>query len=249
MNGPFSSCDSEGGQPDGLSGPLPPSPAPPPPAAKRRRLRGKQPDVVNAFSQDCNGAVSSQAPHPAKRPRHGEREEISVSSSRCSEGGLDECSRLVGRAQALHDECSVDAVWEAASLRAAAGDAAYEAFATRIGIVTGSATDHVHPQCVAVGLGGSLQSAANGAAAAASSLPAPGVARECPPAPPADAGRVSEESAPDPPSHAARVVAAFCLPPEDEMMNGELHCPGEPCEHDDDEFNFGYDLGPSAYHS
>ena len=99
--------------------PVPEMPPELPPAPKRRRLRGKQADVAGAFLPEGE-ALGSLAPGPLKRRRLDE---------------TSEAARRIERAEALRDDCAVSAVWEAAVLRATAGDAAYEAFISSAGFV------------------------------------------------------------------------------------------------------------------
>ena len=114
------SCGS-GCSPAGPSSLLVPErPLEPLPAPKRRRLRGKQADVAGAFLPE--GEVpGSLAPGPLKRRRLEEAGAAAI---------------LIEKAEALRDDCSVSAVWEAAVLRSAAGEAAYEAFIASTGLVS-----------------------------------------------------------------------------------------------------------------
>ena len=126
----------------------------------------------------------------------------------------------------MHVECPVSADRKAAVIRSAAGDAADEVFTpivTTSDVVTADAAGDADGRGFSRGpLDGQADLQTQGDA---------------------------KKSARDLPEQAAHDVAAFGLPPEDEMMDGELHYSGAPGEVDEDAFDFGSDLGPSAYYS
>ena len=174
------------------------------------------------------------------------------------------CATLIDRAVTLSFECSTSAVWEAAELRCAAGEAAYEAFICKAGIAGGAVQtsqlppgrlgreELMHDEKVGTVVWGSAElcEAAGDAASAAPICCEPTATTSDVVAADA-AGEADGRGSPrDCRQHLGYGASAFDLPPEDDLLDHEQLSDGVPCDADDeDAFDFGSDLGPSAYHN
>ena len=176
--------------------------------------------------------------------------------------GSEMCIR--DRAFMLSDDCSTSAVWQAAELRCAAGEAAYDDFIQNAGFADGAMQtsqplldllgreEGLHDDFVGavVVVSADPLSAVGNAACAASSCceliatTADVVAADA--AGEAD-GRGSPRVCRQPPGCGA---SAFDLPPEDDLLEHERIADVVPCDADEeDAFDFSGDMGPSAYHN
>ena len=235
--------------------------AAPQPEPKRRRLRGKQADPSGA----CVLIARGDGPLGPSSPKRRRLQEPSGSASGSSCMLQHEtCASLINRAFMLSDDCSISAVWQAAELHSAAGEAAYDDFIQSAGFADGAMQtsqplpgllgreEGLHddfvgsvvvvsadPLC-AVGNAACAASSCCELIATTSDVVAADAAGE------AD-GRGSPRGCRQ---HLGYGASAFDLPPEDDLLDHEQLSDGEPCDADDeDAFDFGSDLGPSAYHN
>lgn len=257
-----SGCVVLNGEPDG---PLTASGARPsslPPEPKRRRVRGKQADSSGAFASRSRDE-GLMRPSSPKRPRL--HESGSVESGSGDSVQHETCASLINRAFKLSDDCSVAAVWKAAELRCAAGEAAYEECMSKARFAGGA----MQTSQLSLGQVGDVQllhdvvdgSVVLGAAEPLGAAGDAACAASCGCEPTATTSHaVAAGAAGEAVGHGSPHVrrqplgcgaAAFDLPPEDDMLQHELLAVDVPGFADDDEdvFDFNCDMGPPAYRS